>query len=138
MTFPLTPPVFATAAGTLAEHPAGYLRLRFAPGRWPAAELAALLTRGEELLLARGWHLVLIDARQLAVFTPEVMHWLRNEWLMRTESRPPNIIKAVLMPTSPAACAAIGQLRDHAPTLTRYSYFGTETAAHDYLLALLT
>ena len=129
---------FDNAAGTLASHPVGYLRLGFAPGSWRAAELAELLTRGEELLLARGWHLVLIDAQQLAVFTPEVMHWLRYEWLMRGKSRPSNIIKAVVVPISFAACEAIGLLREHAPALTRYTYFGTETDAHNYLVSLLS
>ena len=133
----VTTPVFANAAGTLALHPAGYLRLWFAPGAWQPAELSALLTQGEELLLAHGLHLVLTDARQLDVFTPKVMHWLRHDWLMRAAARPSNIIKAVVMPTSPEACAAIGQLREHAPALTRYSYFVSEEAAHDYLLALL-
>ena len=132
-----TTPVFANAAGTLALHPAGYLRLGFTPGTWQATELAGLLMQGEAILLTHGWHLVLIDARQLHVFTPEVMHWLRNEWLMRGQTQPPDIIKAVVMPTSPEACAAIGLLRSHAPTLTRYSYFASEAAAHDYLLALL-
>ncbi len=130
-------PAFTNAAGTLAQHPAGYLRVEFAPGIWRAAELAELLMQGEATLLAHGWHLVLVDARQLHVFTPEVMHWLRYTWLMRGQTQPPNIIKAVVMPTSPEACAAIGLLRDHAPALTRYSYFVSEEAAHSYLLALL-
>ena len=132
-----TTPVFANAAGTLALHPAGYLRLGFAPGSYRAAKLAELLIQGEEMLLAHGWHLVLADARQLEAFTPEVMCWLRCEWLMRGESRPPNIVKAVVMPNSPEACAAIGLLRNIAPALTRYSYFVSEAAAHEYLLALL-
>lgn len=137
MSLTATTLVFANAAGTLALHAAGYLRVGFAPGTWRASELAELLMQGEATLLAHGWHLVLTDARQLHVFTPEVMHWLRYEWLMRGQPQPPNVIKAVVMPTSPEACAAIGLLRDHAPALTRYSYFVSEEAAHSYLLALL-
>lgn len=137
MPSPATPPVFENNAGTLEKHPAGYLRLWFAPGFWRAADLAELLTHAEELLLAHGWHHVLSDAQQLAVFTPEVMHWLLHDWLIRPGARLPNIIKAVVMPTSSEACAAIGVLRAHAPARTRYSYFINEAAAHTYLLALL-
>ena len=131
-------PHFENAAGTLARHPAGYLRLNFAPGLWQVAELAELLLLGEELMVAHGWRYVLTDARQLDVFTLEVMHWLRYEWLMRGNSRPSNIIKAVVVPISFAACEAIGLLREHAPALTRYTYFGTETDAHNYLVSLLS
>ena len=136
MPSPAPTPVFDNAAGALAAHPAGYAVLRFVPGAWSAAALAALLTQTEDLLLRRAWCGVLADARQLAVFTPEVFKWLLHHWLTRPTQQPPRLFKAVLMPTCPRACAAIGLLRERAPSYTRYTYFANEAAAHDYLLVL--
>ena len=136
MPFLVPTPVFDNAAGTLAAHPAGYAVLRFAPGAWGAAALAELLAQTEALLVRHAWCSVLADARQLAVFGSEVFDWLLHHWLTRPVQQPPRLFKAVLLPTCSRAGAAIGLLREQAPTHTRYVYFASEAAAHDYLLML--
>jgi len=132
------PPVFCNSAGALAPNPAGYAELQLAPGRITVPAMAELLTHTGVLLLSRGWHGLLCNARAIDGFDEETMTWLLGHWLTQRVPQPPRLFKAQVVPASPAAQASFGRLRELAPVQARYAYFGCEPDAHAYLRALGT
>lgn len=138
MLLTLTPPVFCNAAGELAANPAGYAELQLAPGLIGASAMAELLTHTGALLLRRGWRGMLCNAQAIEGFDEETMTWLLDYWLTQRVPQPPRLFKAQVMPTSPAAQASFGRLRELAPAHARYAYFASEPDAHAYLTALMS
>ena len=133
-----TPPVFSNAAGVLEAHPAGYVVLRLAAEHLEVGALSELFTQAGALLLRHGWRGLLVNVEAVESFDQAVLTWLLRHWLAQKTPQPLRLSRALVMPTAPAALAAIGVLRDQFPAQARYAYFAHEADAHHYLTTLLS
>ena len=132
---PLTP-VFDNAAGELFSHPRVYAVLRLRPAPWGVAELAALVTRLSQLLMARDWHRLLTDTRQIPVLSAECKSWMATQWMGGGLPRPVPLYQAMLHPPEVFARLAVAEVQAQAPASAHYQYFDNEAAAHAYLAQL--
>lgn len=72
---------FENAAGSLLEHPEGYVVVQYRAGKRKFEELQSFLTKAKELLQQRGWHKLLGDQREMAAYTEQERAWITENWL---------------------------------------------------------
>lgn len=75
-----------------------YAELRYLPSKRQPGDLATLLTRLAQLLLARNWHRFLSDNRQMMPYSPEEKQWFISQWLSGAVLRPTPLTAVVVLP----------------------------------------
>lgn len=141
MPFPDLPLYFENAAGQLREHPAGYAVLHYTSGPRQPGTFAEFGTQVGRLLLARQWHRLLSDQRELSILSDAEKEWVTTQWLPQHVARPAVLHEALLVARDVFARLAIGQALNQTSATTgtiTLHYCADEAAAHTYLLGLGT
>jgi hypothetical protein len=77
---------FESAAGRLYYNPAGYVRLAWAPGRLPLADIQAYYEQVLALLLSTGSRRILSEHGQRSPLPAEAQQWLTTSWIPRAQT----------------------------------------------------
>jgi len=74
---------FESPAGHLYYHPAGYVRLAWAPGRLAFPAIEAFYEQVLALLLSTGSQRILSEHGQRAPLPADAQQWLTTNWILR-------------------------------------------------------
>ncbi|MFD1466907.1 hypothetical protein ACFQ48_01625 [Hymenobacter caeli] len=74
---------FTNAAGQLYYHPAGHVRLAWAPGRVPLEAVQDYYEKVLAVLLTTGARKILSEHGQRAPLLPAAQQWLTQNWIPR-------------------------------------------------------
>ncbi|GAA4509493.1 hypothetical protein GCM10023172_43070 [Hymenobacter ginsengisoli] len=128
---------FENAAGRLLEHPDGYVRFEYFPGKRKLTDLQALLTHTGQLLKRNNWNKLLGDQRLMTPFTPEESAWIVDYWLDRARQRPGGIYGAVILANDVFARLSMTQvMTDAKAAALTYRLFDSEEKAVEWLKQL--
>lgn len=130
---------FENAAGQVREHPAGYAVVCYSLGKRQPETFEALGTQVGKLLLARQWHRLLSDQREMTPLSEAEKRWIAEQWLTHRVPRPATLREAVLLPADVFARLSMAQILNQASatagTIALHS-FTDEAAAQAYLAGL--
>lgn len=129
---------FHSSAGLVLEHSLDrYAELRYLPSKRQPGELAALLTRLGQLLLARGWHKFLSDNRQMTPYSTDEKQWFASQWLSGIVPHPTPLTGVVVLPEQVVARLSFLEMSMKASESSlRYRTFQELNDAMSYLIAL--
>ena len=77
---------FESSAGRLYYNPAGYVRLAWAAGRLPLADIQAYYEQVLALLLSTGSRRILSEHGQRSPLPAEAQQWLTTNWIPRAQT----------------------------------------------------
>jgi hypothetical protein len=121
---------FENSVGRLLEHPDGYARVNYNPGKRELGNFQAFLTHTSLLLRRRGWHKLLADQRDMAPFTDEERAWIHDSWLASSASEGYLMYGAVLVPNDVFARLSLSlMMNETRESALTYRLFNSEAEA---------
>ncbi len=132
---------FKNSVGQVSEQAVGrrdgHVVVTYAEGPHRLADLQTLLGHAKQLMARRGWHKVLGDQRQHAMFTAEETEWLTQYWLQMAQQRSRLLYGAVLLPEEVFAQLPREQaLNEGQAAAMTYRLFDEQAAAEAWLAKL--
>ncbi|GAC1588797.1 MAG: hypothetical protein NVS3B25_05810 [Hymenobacter sp.] len=128
---------FENPVGRLLEHPDGYALVQYAAGPRDFATFQAFLTHTSQLLRRHGWHKMLTDQRAMAPFSEEERAWIKEYWLLRSQTDGYELYGAIVVPSNEFARLSVNLvMSDSQHSAPTYRLFEAEADAAAWLLQL--
>lgn len=127
---------FESSAGRLYYHPAGYVRLAWAPGRLPLADIQAYYEQVLALLISTGSRRVLSEHGQRSPLPAEAQQWLTASWIPRAQTMARTRHCAIVEGADPMHRLSTQSVVSAAPTDFTFKRFDTVRAAEAWLVGV--
>ncbi|TPG72023.1 hypothetical protein [Hymenobacter nivis] len=128
---------FASTAGQLYYHPAGHVRLAWAPGRVPLDVVQAYYEKVLSTLLTTGARKILSDHGQRAPLLPAAQQWLTQNWIPRAMAQARTRHCAIVEGADPVHRLSTESVVTSAPKDFVFKRFGSAAGGEAWLTSLV-
>ena len=128
---------FESSAGRLYYNPAGYVRLAWAVGRLPLADIQAYYEQVLTLLISTGSCRILSEHGQRSPLPVDAQQWLTTNWIPRAQTMARTRHCAIVEGANPLHRLSTQSVVSTAPPDFIFKRFDTIREAEDWLAGVL-
>jgi hypothetical protein len=127
---------FESPAGQLYYHPAGFVRLAWAPGRLTLATIQAYYEQVLDLLISTNCRRILSEHGQRAPLPIDAQHWITENWIPRAITQSQTRHCAIVEGANPLHRLSTQSVVSAAPAEFQFKRFDALPEAESWLLTV--